>query len=514
MLETTVVSLQGVTKQFGNVIANENVNLDILEGEIHGLIGENGAGKSTIMKILYGFYHPDSGVIRIRGKEEKITNPHDAIALGIGMVHQHFMLVPTLTVLENIILGQEPTQKGSIDFETARKEVQAIVKEYGIDLNLDLLTSKLSVGLQQQVEIIKVLYRKANILILDEPTAVLTPQETQKLFQILINLRHQGKTIILITHKMKEIFAITDRVTVFRKGKSIQTQTTKNTREQQLVSLMVGRELKSGYTKKEFNNQPAVLDVKNVTLASDSGHKHILNKVSFTIHKHEIVGIAGIMGNGQTELEEVLSGLNFCDEGEIYLDSKRIDHLSNRKIRKLGVGIYVNEKSMGHVPEDRHHMGLILPFSVKDNFFLGHQYDKRFNKGPFIRNDQLKAYAKTMIDKYAIHPPDAELPIRALSGGNQQKVILGRELDTNPKFALISQPTRGVDIGAIEAIHERIIELREQGSAILLISADLDEVMKLSDRVLVLFEGKIVTEVDPKKTDMDHLGMFMTGEVL
>jgi ABC-type uncharacterized transport system ATPase subunit len=514
MLETTAVSLQGVSKRFGNVVANQDVHLEVLEGEIHGLIGENGAGKSTIMKILYGFYHADSGVIRIRGKEVSITNPHDAIALGIGMVHQHFMLVPTLTVLENIILGQEPTHQGKIDFDTAKKDIQSIIKEYGIELDLNMLTSKLSVGLQQQVEIIKVLYRKANILILDEPTAVLTPQETQKLFQVLINLRHQGKTIILITHKMKEIFAITDRVTVFRKGRSIQTQTTKNTKEQQLVSLMVGRELKTGYTKKEFPEKQPVIELKEVTLRSSSGHKNLLHKVSLTIHKHEIVGLAGIMGNGQTELEEILSGLRPSHEGEIHLGGQRIDHLNNRGIRKLGVGIYVNEKTMGHVPEDRHHMGLILPFSVTDNFFLGHQYDKRFNKGPFIRKEKLEAYAHTMIEKYGIHPADPTLPIRALSGGNQQKVILGRELDTNPKFALISQPTRGVDIGAIESIHERIIELREQGSAILLISADLDEVMKLSDRVLVLFEGKIVAEVNPRTIDTDHLGMYMTGEVL
>lgn len=514
MLETTVVSLQNVSKRFGNVVANQEVNLDVLEGEIHGLIGENGAGKSTIMKILYGFYHLDSGTIRIRDKEVHIKNPQDAIALGIGMVHQHFMLVPTLTVLENIILGQEPTHKGMIDFSQAKKDVEAIIKEYGIDLDVNQITSNLSVGLQQQVEIIKVLYRQANILILDEPTAVLTPQETQKLFQVLINLRHQGKTIILITHKMKEIFAITDRVTVFRKGKSIQTQTTKNTREQQLVSLMVGRELKQSYEKKVFPDQTVMMELKNVSLQSTHGHKNILNKVSFQIHSHEIVGIAGIMGNGQTELEEILSGLQNPNEGEIILDGKRIDQLTNQKIRKLGMGIYVNQKAMGHVPEDRHHMGLILSFSVKDNFFLGHQYDKRFNKGPFIRQDKLQAYAQDMVEKYKIHPDNTALPARALSGGNQQKIILGRELDSNPKFALISQPTRGVDIGAIESIHERIVELRNSGSAILLISADLDEVMKLSDRVLVLFEGKIVAEVSPATTTVEQLGMYMTGEVL
>lgn len=514
MLETTAVSLQNVSKKFGNVVANQGVNLDILEGEIHGLIGENGAGKSTIMKILYGFYHLDAGVISIRGKEVEIRNPHDAIALGIGMVHQHFMLVQNLTVLENIILGQEPTHKGNIDFDQARKDVQAIIKSYGIELNLDDPISKLSVGLQQQVEIIKVLYRKANILILDEPTAVLTPQETDKLFHVLINLRHQGKTIILITHKMKEIFAITDRVTVFRKGKSIQTQTTKNTKEQDLVSLMVGRALKQSYSKKNFPEKKPVLQVKNVSLRSANEGKNILNQISFDICEHEIVGIAGVMGNGQTELEEILSGLRSCHEGEIHLLSHRIDHLDNQGIRKLGVGIFVNQKTMGHVPEDRHHMGLILPFSVQDNFFLGHQYDKQFNNGPFIRQDYLKKYAEEMIEKYQVHPNDASLPVRALSGGNQQKVILGRELDSCPKFALISQPTRGVDIGAIESIHERIIELREEGSAILLISADLDEIMKLADRILVVFEGKIVAQVSPEKVTVEQLGMYMTGEVL
>lgn len=513
MLETSVVSLQNVSKRFGNVVANQDVNLDILEGEIHGLIGENGAGKSTIMKILYGFYHPDAGTIQIRGKEERINNPHDAIALGIGMVHQHFMLVPNLSVLENIILGQEPTHNGKIDFDKAQTEIKSILKNYGIELNLDAPISELSVGLQQQVEIIKVLYRKADILILDEPTAVLTPQETDKLFHVLINLRHQGKTIILITHKMKEIFAITDRVTVFRKGKSIQTQTTKNTKEQDLVSLMVGREIKTAYSKKRFEDQKSVLEVKDVILKSENGGKNILNQVSFTVRKHEIVGIAGVMGNGQTELEEVLSGLRHSDAGEISLSAHRIDHLDNQGIRKLGVGIYVNQKTMGHVPEDRHHMGLILPFSVKDNFFLGHQYDPRFNNGPFIRQDKLRDYANLMIQKYQVNPSDAELPVRTLSGGNQQKVILGRELDACPTFALISQPTRGVDIGAIESIHERIIELREEGSAILMISADLDEVMKLADRILVLFEGKIVAEVSPSTTTVEQLGMYMTGEV-
>lgn len=514
MIETSVVSLQRISKTFGSISANSDVSLDILEGEIHGLIGENGAGKSTIMKILYGFYQPDSGSIEIRGKQEHIRNPHDAIALGIGMVHQHFMLVQNLTVLENIILGQETTYRGNIDFKKSRREVEQIVKEYGIDLPLDVITEQLPVGLQQQVEIIKVLYRKANILILDEPTAVLTPQETQKLFQILRNLKHQGKTIILITHKMKEIFAITDRVTIFRKGRSIQTQTTKNTKEQQLVELMVGREINTSYEKKEIVDTKTVIELKNVILHSSSKHKNILDDVSFTIQSHEIVGIAGVMGNGQTELEEILSGLRSCHQGEIRLFSERIDHLSNRKIRKLGVGIYVNEKTMGHVPEDRHHMGLILPFSVRDNFFLGHQFDRRFNRGPFIRQSQLSEYAQSMIEKYGIHPKDSSLSAATLSGGNQQKIVLGRELDSSPKFAIISQPTRGVDIGAIEAIHKRIMELREEGSAILLISADLDEVMKLSDRILVFFEGKIVAEVRPKETTVEKLGMYMTGEVL
>lgn len=514
MIESSIVSLQRISKTFGNIPANTDVSLEIIEGEIHGLIGENGAGKSTIMKILYGFYQPDSGSIEIRGKVEKFKNPHDAISHGIGMVHQHFMLVHSLTVLENIILGQEKTRRGNIDFKSAREEVEAILKEYGIEIPLDIPAEQLSVGHQQQVEIIKVLYRKANILILDEPTAVLTPQETQKLFQILRNLKHQGKTIILITHKMKEIFAITDRVTIFRKGRSIQTQTTKNTKEQQLVELMVGREVNTSYVKKESLEQKTVIELKNVTLRSSTRHKNILDNVSFHIKSHEIVGIAGVMGNGQTELEEILAGLRSCDQGEIHLFSKRIDHLNNRKIRKLGVGIYVNEKTMGHVPEDRHHMGLILPFNVKDNFFLGHQYDQRFNQGPFIRQNQLADYAKDMIEKYDIHPKDSNLPVRALSGGNQQKIVLGRELDSSPKFAIISQPTRGVDIGAIQSIHKRIIELREEGSAILLISADLDEVMNLSDRILVFFEGKIVAEVTPEDVSIDKLGMYMTGEIL
>lgn len=514
MIESSIVSLQRISKSFGNVAANIDVSLDIIEGEIHGLIGENGAGKSTIMKILYGFFKPDQGIIQIRGKEENINNPHDAIALGIGMVHQHFMLVQNLTVLENIILGQEPTHHGKIDFTKARIEIEKILKDYGIHLPLDQTMSKLSVGLQQQVEIIKVLYRKADILILDEPTAVLTPHETQKLFQVLINLKNQGKTTILITHKMREIFAITDRVTVFRKGRSIQTQSTKNTREQQLVELMVGRELKSTYDKSYIPDKKPVIEVKNVSLYSDNKQKNILDHISFNIQSHEIVGVAGVMGNGQTELEEVLSGLRPCHAGEILLSAKRIDHLNNRKIRKLGVGIYTNEKTMGHVPEDRHHMGLILSFDVKDNFFLGHQYDKRFSNGPFIRNDRLESYAQTMIEKYDIHPRDSHLPARALSGGNQQKIVLGRELDSSPKFALISQPTRGVDIGAIEAIHERILELRKEGSAILLISADLDEIMKLADRILVLFEGKIVANVTPEETNMEKLGMCMTGEIL
>ncbi|MEZ4705485.1 MAG: ABC transporter ATP-binding protein [Bdellovibrionota bacterium] len=511
MKAETAVSLRGVSKQFGEVLANDQIDLDIYEGEIHGLIGENGAGKSTIMKILYGFYQASAGDIFVWGEKRSITGPEDAIELGIGMVHQHFMLLEPMSVFENIVLGQEQTKCGIIDQKNARNKIQNLLHQYKLSMNLDEKIRNLPVGLQQQVEIIKVLFREAKILILDEPTAVLTPQETDNLFKVLTDLKKMGKTIVLITHKMKEILSITDRVTVFRSGKKIQTLETRNADESTLAQLMVGRKINKSYERQQIEHPKVVLNVENISYQPED-HKALLSDICFEIREGEILGVAGVMGNGQTELEGILSGLIRPTSGKIYLQSQRIDHRTNREIRKLGGSYYQSDQPLGHVPEDRHQMGMLLDWTATDNFLLGHSHEKNFRRGPLIDHSKLRDHAQTLMEKYDVSPKNPDLLAKHFSGGNQQKMVLARELGSSPRFALISQPTRGVDIGAIEFIHQEILLLREQRAAILLISADLDEILNLSDRILVLSDGKIRGIEIAGQTTREQLGLMMMGD--
>ena len=501
MSDTNIIEMRGITKRFGAVTANKGINLSIPANTIHAIVGENGAGKSTIMKILYGFYTADEGEIFIDGQPRQIRNPHDAIALGLGMVHQHFMLVPPMTVMENIVLGAEPGSAAKIDFKQAEEQITKLSRDFGFDIDPHKLVEQLSVGQQQRVEVLKALYRGARILILDEPTAVLTPQEVEEFFKILRSMREQGKTIIIITHKLNEVLALSDNVTVMRDGQVVGETPTAKTTAPDLARMMVGRDVLLRVEKPEAKPKAVVLSVKNLSAGSK------LNGVTFDVRAGEIVGIAGVEGNGQTELIEVLSGLLKASGGSFELDGRDVTRLSARKLKELGIA---------HIPEDRHRRGLLLEFSLADNSILGTQYRK-----PPVTTigllDETAVFDKCnrLIRDFDVRPPDAALPARALSGGNQQKLIIGREFDIHPKLLLVSQPTRGVDIGAIEFIHRKLVELRDSGAAILLVSAELEEVLSLSDRLLVMYQGRIVGEIETGKMAQEEIsqevGMLMTG---
>jgi simple sugar transport system ATP-binding protein len=498
MTPTNTIEMRGVTKRFGKVTANKSIDLSVPANTIHAIVGENGAGKSTIMKILYGFYTADEGEIYIDGQKREIRAPHDAIALGLGMVHQHFMLVPPMTVLENIILGAEPGSAAKIDFKTATERIGGLSRDFGFDIDPNALVSELSVGQQQRVEVLKALYRGARILILDEPTAVLTPQEVEEFFKILRSMKEQGKTIIIITHKLNEVLAISDNVTVMRDGRVVGEKPTKETTAAELARLMVGRDVLLRVEKSPAKPGEVVLDVRNLSYGSR------LNGVSFEVRAGEIVGVAGVEGNGQTELIELLAGLQRASNGGFVLQGSEIGELSARKLKELGVA---------HVPEDRHRRGLLLDFDLADNTILGTHYRKPIIRSGLglIDEEVVGKKAERLIRDFDVRPPNHALPARVLSGGNQQKLIIGREFDLHPKLLLVSQPTRGVDIGAIEFIHRKIVELRDAGAAILLVSAELEEVLSLSDRVLVMYQGRIVGEVDPQKVDQEEIGLMMTG---
>ncbi len=497
MNTTNIIEMRGITKRFGTVTANKGINLSIPAKTIHAIVGENGAGKSTIMKILYGFYHADEGEIFIDGQRREIRNPHDAIALGLGMVHQHFMLIPPMTVLENIVLGAEPGNAVKVDFKTAEDRINKLSKDFGFDIDPHKRIEQLSVGQQQRVEVLKALYRGARILILDEPTAVLTPQEVEEFFKILRSMRQQGKTIIIITHKLNEVLALSDNVTVMRDGQVVGETGTAETSASELARIMVGRDVLLRIEKPEAKPKDVVLSVKNLSAGSK------LKDVSFEVRAGEIVGVAGVEGNGQTELIEILSGLDRASGGSCMLNGSDVAKLSARQIKELGIA---------HIPEDRHRRGLLLGFDLADNTILGTQYRKPpvTNLG-LLDEKAVTDKANRLIRDFDVRPPNAELPARALSGGNQQKLIIGREFDLKPKLLLVSQPTRGVDIGAIEFIHRKLVELRDSGAAILLVSAELEEVLSLSDRVLVMYQGRIVGEVDPLKVDQEEIGLMMTG---
>ncbi len=495
------VEMRGVTKRFGDVLANDSISLAVESGSIHAIIGENGAGKSTAMNILYGFYAADSGEILIDGQARSIQNPGDAIRLGLGMVHQHFMLVEPLTVTENIILGSEPGSSFAIDFKQARARVRELSEQYGLRIDADARIEDLSVGQQQRVEILKTLYRGAQILILDEPTAVLTPQEVVEMFAILRSLRDRGKTIIIITHKLAEVLALSDRITVMRDGRVVGNISTREATAEGLARLMVGREVLLRVEKTDAHPKDAILVVNNLSLESSTVHGS-LNDVSLEVRAGEILGIAGVEGNGQTELIEIIAGLRPQTRGEILLEGKSIDRLDPRRRKNLGIA---------HIPEDRHRRGLLLDFDLAANSILGVHRNSPLS-GAVLLNEQIIAErANRLVREYDVRPPNIALPARALSGGNQQKLIVAREFDINPKLILVSQPTRGVDIGAIEFIHKKLIELRDAGAAILLVSAELDEILSLSDRVLVMYEGRVVGEVDPRSVSEEEIGLMMTG---
>src|SRR6266404_1263929 len=500
-----MLELRNITKRFGDVLANDRVSIKVTPGTVHAIVGENGAGKSTAMRIAYGFYTADSGEIVIDGKVRDIRTPHDAIALGVGMVHQHFMLVEPMTVAENIVLGAEPGHAASLDLRKAAVEIRKVSDEFKLSVDPNATIESLSVGQQQRVELLKALYRRAQLLILDEPTAVLTPQEVEEFFAILRGMRDQGKTIVIITHKLSEVLAISDNVTVMRDGRVVGDVKTSATNAAELARLMVGREVLLRVEKPDAKPGASLVSLRDFSISGRDGTKRV-DKVSFEVRAGEIVGIAGVEGNGQTELIEALAGLIPAAyvSGSISFEGRDITRLDARARKELGIA---------HVPDDRHRRGLLLDFSLAENTILGVHYRKPAVSANGILLDQKGILRRTeqVIRDFDVRPPNPALPARALSGGNQQKLIIGREFELPPKLLLVSQPTRGVDIGAIEFIHRKIVEMRDEGCAVLLVSAELEEVTALSDRLLVIHNGKIVGEVDPTVAGNEEIGLMMTG---
>ncbi|MCQ6280138.1 ABC transporter ATP-binding protein [Bacillus sp. EB600] len=496
-----VIEMLNIRKEFPGIVANDNITLQLKKGEIHALLGENGAGKSTLMNVLFGLYQPEQGEIRVKGKPVKITNPNIANDLGIGMVHQHFMLVDVFTVTENIILGKETTKAGRIDLKRAETEVRDISERYGLSVDPKARIADISVGMQQRVEILKTLYRGAEILIFDEPTAVLTPQEIKELIQIMKTLIKEGKSIILITHKLKEIMEVCDRCTVIRKGIGIGTLNVSETNENELASLMVGREVVFKTEKKQAEPKQDVLEIKDLVVKDTRGVTSV-NGLDLTVRSGEIVGIAGVDGNGQTELIEAITGLRKSDSGSIKVNGKEIVNLSPRKVFESGVG---------HIPQDRHKHGLVLNYPLAENMVLQTYYKPPFSKGGILNFKAIYDKARKLIREFDVRTPSEYTLARSLSGGNQQKAIIGREIDRDPDLLIAAQPTRGLDVGAIEFIHKRLIEQRDHGKAVLLVSFELDEIMNVSDRIAVIYEGKIVAVVNPKETTEQELGLLMAG---
>jgi simple sugar transport system ATP-binding protein len=493
-----MLKLTGITKRFGSLVANDHIDLEVKQGEIHALLGENGAGKSTLMNILYGLYTPDEGQIEWKGKKVDIRNPGHAISLGIGMVHQHFMLIPVFTVAENIILGHEGGGV-NLNLQRAVAEVEKISKQYGLAVDPRAKVENITVGMQQRVEILKALYRGAELLILDEPTAVLTPQEVQELGQIMKNLVAQGRTIIIITHKLKEVLHFADRVSVIRRGKKITTVEAKDKTEAELAALMVGREVVLRVDKAEAKPTRAVLQVQNLTVKNEHGFP-VVDDVSFHVRAGEIVGIAGVDGNGQSPLIEAITGLHKSAKGSINLSGKEITNLGPRQIREAGVG---------HIPEDRQKRGLVMDFTVAENMVLGSH--RKYQTWGLLNYRLMTDLAQKVIAAFDVRPPEPLYEAKSLSGGNQQKVIVGREITKAEQLTIAVQPTRGLDVGAIEFIHRRLVAERDAGKAVLLVSLELDEVMSLADRILVMYKGKIVAEVASHEATEEGLGLLMAG---
>lgn len=497
-----VVEMKEIVKQYPLVRAVDNVNFTLKKGEIHSLLGENGAGKSTLMKILYGMCKPDEGKISINCKEVKIKNPRQAIELGIGMVHQHFMLTPVMTVAENVVVGMEPGKRGFFDYKKAILKVNQMIQRYSLNISASEKVENLSVGEQQRVEILKAIYRGADILILDEPTAVLTPQEAQELFKIMRELKDKGKSIIIITHKLKETMAIADSISVLRDGVMIESGiSNENTTPESLAKLMVGRDVDLGIVRRSENIGEKSYEIKNLNLSGKD--KTVLSDINLDIHKGEILGIAGIEGNGQSEFIEVLTGLRTPDTITLLKDGKEINGTA---------GDFIANK-IGHIPEDRMTRGLVMEMSIAENIILGYHKKEEFSKKGILKINEVLDYAKEKMKEYNIKAPNAHEKCGALSGGNQQKLVIARVFSQNPDVIIVAQPTRGVDIGAMEYIHNKLLDLRDEGKAIILISADLDEVRCLSDRLCVMYDGKIVAKGHPDEMDEVQLGLLMTGSI-
>lgn len=498
-----VIEMKNITKEFPGIIANDDITLQLKRGEIHALLGENGAGKSTLMSVLFGLYQPEKGEILKNGEVVKINDPNDANRLGIGMVHQHFKLVEVFTVLENIILGVETTKFGFLQKKEARKRVLELSEKYGLNVDPDAKVEDITVGMQQRTEILKMLYRDNEILIFDEPTAVLTPQEIDELMEIMKGLAKEGKSILFITHKLNEIKAVADRCTVLRKGKYIGTVDVKTTSKEELSEMMVGRAVKFAVDKDEAKPKDVVLEIDNLCVKSKLHKKDAVHDVSMKVRKGEIVCIAGIDGNGQTEFVHAITGLDKIESGKIILCGEDV---TNKSIR------YKNTHGMSHIPEDRHKHGLVLDYSLEQNLVLQRYFEPQFENKGFIKFDEVRTYADDLIDRFDIRSGQGAITTaRSMSGGNQQKAIVAREIDKKSDLLIAVQPTRGLDVGAIEYIHTQIVKRRDEGAAILLVSLELDEVMNLSDRILVMYEGEIVGELDPKTTTVQELGLYMAG---
>ncbi len=497
-----VIEMLHITKEFPGIKANDDITLQLRKGEIHALLGENGAGKSTLMSVLFGLYQPEEGEIRKNGVKVSINNPNDATALNIGMVHQHFKLVEVFTVLDNIILGAETTKLGFIQKKEARKKVEALSEKYGLKVDLDAKVEDITVGMQQRVEILKMLYRDNEILIFDEPTAVLTPQEIDELMATMKGFAAEGKSILFISHKLNEIMAVADRVTVLRKGKYVGTVNTKDTNKQELSNMMVGRPVQLEVSKEEAKPGDVVLDVQGLCVSSHLYKRNAVNNVSFQVRAGEILCIAGIDGNGQTELIHGITGLDKASAGKITLCGEDISK----------AGISGRSKNLSHIPEDRHKHGLVLDYTLEQNMVLQRYKEERFQRMGFIKDAAVREYAESLIEQYDVRSGQGPITLaRSMSGGNQQKAIIARELDREKPLVIAVQPTRGLDVGAIEYIHSQLVKERDEGKAVLLVSLELDEVMSLSDRILVIFEGEIVGEFDPKTVTVQELGLYMAG---
>lgn len=502
-MENYIVEMRNITKEFPGIIANDNITLTLKKGEVHALLGENGAGKSTLMSVLFGLYQAEKGEILKNGQVVKINNPNDANELGIGMVHQHFKLVEIFSVLDNIILGVEPNTMGFLKKKEAREKVVALSEKYGLSVNPDAIIEDISVGMQQRVEILKMLYRENEILIFDEPTAVLTPQEIKELLKIMRGFADEGKSILFITHKLNEIMEVADRCTVMRKGKYIGTVDVKDTNKEELSKMMVGRDINFKVDKKQAEPKEVVLSVKGVTVPSKIHKNNAVKNVTFDVRAGEIVCLAGIDGNGQTEFVSALTGLEKMSDGVINLCGKDI---SKSSIRERSVA------GMSHIPEDRHKHGLVLDYTVEENMILQRYWEPQFQKNGFIRFDEMSKYATRLSETFDVRSGQGIKSVaRSMSGGNQQKIIIAREIDKKHELLVAVQPTRGLDVGAIENIHKQLVERRDAGKAVLLVSLELDEVMNVSDRILVMYEGEIVGELDPKTTTVQELGLYMSG---